>query len=137
MRFRKEKKVLSNFKKKQDFVCDDQSFECLVREALASLPEEFRKNMENVAIIIEEEFKDDFPEKGEELLGLYHGIPKKERGFWYGNTLPDRIVIYKNPIMRISANWEELKENIRQTLFHEVGHYFGLDEEDLRALEES
>ncbi len=89
-----------------------------------------------MAILIE----DDSPEgtrepKEEELLGLYHGISRKDRGFWYGNVLPDRIVIYRKPLERISTSGKELKENIRQTVIHEVGHYFGFDEEELRQLE--
>jgi len=114
-------------------------FEQLVREAVASLPEEIKKRLENVAIIIEEEP----PEEGEigeeedqELLGLYHGIPYKDRGFWYGNVLPDRIVIYRKPLERMSRSLQELKENVRQTVLHEVGHFFGFDEEGLRRLEE-
>ena len=70
------------------------------------------------------------------MLGLYHGISQKDRGFWYGNALPDRIIIYRKPLVRISASLQELKENIRQTVIHEIGHYFGFDEEELRSLEE-
>jgi predicted Zn-dependent protease with MMP-like domain len=81
-----------------------------------------------------EDFKEDREEEGD-LLGLYQGISKKDRGFWYGNVLPDCITIYRNPIERMSSNLGELRENIRQTVIHEVGHYFGLDEEDLRSLE--
>jgi predicted Zn-dependent protease with MMP-like domain len=72
----------------------------------------------------------------QELLGLYHGISHKDRGFWYGNVLPDRIIIYRKPLERISANSQDLRENIRQTVVHEVGHYFGFDEEALRRFEE-
>lgn len=109
-----------------------------VQEAVASLPRELRDRMENVAILIE-----DHPSRGDrdwlegkgELLGLYHGISHKERGIGYGNVLPDRIVIYRNPLERISSNLENLRENIRRTVLHEVGHYFGFDEEGLRHLE--
>ena len=72
----------------------------------------------------------------QELLGLYHGVSQKDRGFWYGNTLPDRIIIYRRPLERISSSLEDLRENIRQTVIHEIGHYFGFDEEELRRLEE-
>jgi predicted Zn-dependent protease with MMP-like domain len=67
---------------------------------------------------------------------LYQGVSKKDRGFWYGNVLPDTIIIYQGPLERMSTSREELRENVRQTVVHEVGHYFGLDEEQLRALEE-
>lgn len=123
-------------KRKKGFFCGKRSFELLVKEAVASLPEEIKKNLENVAIIIEEDYPGKKSKENHELLGLYHGIPKSERGFWYGNTLPDRIVIFKKPLERISTHWEELRENIRRTVFHEVGHYFGLSEDDLRFLEE-
>jgi predicted Zn-dependent protease with MMP-like domain len=114
-------------------------FEQLVREAVEALPQELRSRLENVAIIVEEEPPGRTKKRGEnrqELLGLYHGISQKDRGFWYGNVLPDRIIIYRKPLERISASFQDLKENVRQTVVHEVGHYFGLDEEDLQRLEE-
>lgn len=116
-----------------------RQFERWVQEAVASLPRDLRDRMENVAILIE-----DNPSRGDrdwlegngELLGLYHGISHKDRGVGYGNVLPDRIVIYRNPLERISSNLDNLRENIRRTVLHEVGHYFGFDEEGLRQLEE-
>lgn len=128
--------MTNQLRRKKGFFCGIRSFELLVKEAIASLPEEIKKNLENVAIIIEEDFSNKKSKESHELLGLYHGVPKSERGFWYGNTLPDRIVIFKRPLERLSTNWEELRENIRRTVFHEVGHYFGLSEDDLRSLEE-
>lgn len=114
-------------------------FEQTVKEVVDSLPAELKGRLQNVAFIIEEDFSG-VPEKWEageqELLGLYHGISQKDRGFWYGNVLPDRIIIYRKPLVRISASLQELKENIRQTVIHEIGHYFGFDEEELRSLEE-
>jgi predicted Zn-dependent protease with MMP-like domain len=114
-------------------------FEQRVKEIVESLPPELRDRLENVAFIVEEN-PSGIPgegEKGEEgLLGLYHGISQKDRGFWYGNTLPDRIIIYREPLERISPSLSDLKENIRQTVIHEIGHYFGFDEEELRNLEE-
>ncbi len=114
-------------------------FERLVQEAVESLPEQLKSRLENVVILVEEESTsppDDWEENGQELLGLYQGVSQKDRGFGYGNVLPDRIVIYRKPLERISADSQELEENIRQTVFHEVGHYFGLDEEELAELEE-
>jgi predicted Zn-dependent protease with MMP-like domain len=115
-----------------------QFFEELVREAFDTLPEDLKDHLENVVILVEEDSGEDFfGAIGEEqdLLGLYHGVPQKDRGFWYGNVLPDRIIIYQKPLERISRNLEELRENIRQTVIHEVGHYFGFDEEELAELE--
>ena len=114
-------------------------FERLVREAVDSLPRDLKNRLENVVILVEEkpgEIPGKSIENGQELLGLYHGISQKDRGFWYGNVLPDRIIIYRQPLERISSNFKELKENIRQTVIHEVGHHFGFDEEGLRRIEE-
>ncbi len=125
--------------RKRGFSRGRQIFEKMVQEAVDSLPEEMKRQMENVAVMVEEEPPEDWEEEtGEsgELLGMYQGVSKKERGFWYGNVLPDCIMIYRGPLERMSASAEELKENIRQTVIHEVGHYFGLGEEDLRRLED-
>lgn len=114
-------------------------FEKLVREAVESLPPELRRRLENVAFIVEDDCpagSEEWEENGQELLGLYHGISQRDRGFWYGNVLPDRIIIYRRPLERISTSSQELRVNVRQTVFHEVGHYFGFDEEQLRRLEE-
>jgi len=125
--------------RRQGFPGGKRLFERLVREAIDSLPEDMKGQLENVAILVEEEPPEDWEEGGGEegeLLGLYQGISKKDRGFWYGNVLPDCITIYRNPLERMSATMEELRKNIRQTVIHEVGHYFGLDEEELQSLEE-
>ncbi len=123
----------------KSFSGERRFFEQTVKEVVESLPTGLKGRLENVAFIIEEDFAG-IPEKWkggeEELLGLYHGISQKDRGFWYGNALPDRIIIYRKPLVRISASLKELKENIRQTVIHEIGHYFGFDEEELRSLEE-
>jgi predicted Zn-dependent protease with MMP-like domain len=125
--------------RKQGFSKGKRGFEKLVQEAVDSLPEEMRERLENVAIMVEDDPPEDWEEEmgeGGELLGLYHGISKKDRGFWYGNVLPDRILIYRKPLERMSATLEDLRENVRQTVIHEVGHYFGLDEEELQELED-
>jgi predicted Zn-dependent protease with MMP-like domain len=70
-----------------------------------------------------------------ELLGLYQGVPLDRRGFYYGNVLPDKITLFKIPIESICKTKEEIEEKVREVVIHEVGHYFGLDEERLRDLE--
>ena len=114
-------------------------FERLVREAVASLPEELKNQLENVAIMIEENppaHATVGEDPGQDLLGLYNGIMKKDRGFGYGNVLPDQIIIYRKPLERMSSSLDDLRENVRQTVIHEIGHYFGFDEEELQRLEE-
>jgi predicted Zn-dependent protease with MMP-like domain len=121
---------------------DPKRFHQLILRALQDLPAEFRRKMENVEILVE-----DWPPRerrrgrggrrgGGSLLGLYHGYPLKERGPWYGNVLPDQITIYQGPIERICRNEKEMKEQVREVVLHEIGHYFGLEEEELRAIEE-
>jgi predicted Zn-dependent protease with MMP-like domain len=121
------------------FSAGGRAFEKMVQDALDTIPRQLKDRLENVAFMVEDE-PSSLPEEWEEaeknLLGLYHGISRKDRGFWYGNALPDRILIYRKPLERISGNLQELRENIRQTVIHEVGHYFGFDEEELRDLEE-
>jgi predicted Zn-dependent protease with MMP-like domain len=122
--------------RKHGFSGGKTRFERWVWEAYESLPAMLKERLENVAILVE----DDSPQRtreypGEELLGLYHGVSRKDRGVWYGNVLPDRIIIYRKPLERMSASLAELKKNIRDTVIHEVGHYFGFEEDELRQLE--
>lgn len=124
---------------KEGFSVGIRAFEKMVKEALETIPPELKDRLENVAFLVEDEpsgLPDEWEEEDPDLLGLYHGVSRKDRGFWYGNALPDRIVIYRRPLERISADLDELRENIRQTVIHEVGHYFGFDEEELRELED-
>jgi predicted Zn-dependent protease with MMP-like domain len=111
-------------------------FEKLVARAVQSLPPKFLERLENVEVVVEDEpTVEDLElagiERGGTLLGLYHGVPQSERGTWYGNILPDRIVIYQRPTEGAAADRREIREEIRITLMHEIGHYFGLDEDEL------
>jgi predicted Zn-dependent protease with MMP-like domain len=117
------------------------AFDRLVHEALESIPSRFRRAMSNVAIVIEEEpgfglLAEMEIEPPDTLLGLYQGIPLTERRWDYGNTLPDRILLFKGPLERSSTSEEDLVVAIGETLIHEIGHYFGLSEEEIAEIEE-
>jgi predicted Zn-dependent protease with MMP-like domain len=112
---------------------DRDRFEALVVAALDEIPTKFRKLIDNVNVQVEE----DSP-PGTNLLGLYHGVPYTYRSPGsYGNLPPDVIVIYKRPIESISRTDEEIKDQVRMTVLHEVGHYFGLSEAELRDIEKA
>jgi len=118
----------------------EEEFEGLVAEAINSLPENFKEKMENIAIAIEDlpsqelliEMKIKSPYG---LLGLYRGVPYPRRGIWYRNVLPDKIIIFKKSIEVRCRNREDIKESVRRVVIHEIGHYFGLNEADLRKIE--
>jgi predicted Zn-dependent protease with MMP-like domain len=112
-----------------------EEFEELVGRALDGLPDDFAEMLENVAVVVEEEpDPDDLEQMGmdadEELFGLYQGVPLPERAGPY-SALPDRIAIYRGPILRYCQNRREVIREVRDTVIHELGHYFGLDEEDM------
>jgi predicted Zn-dependent protease with MMP-like domain len=104
-----------------------EAFEVLVADALASIPENLRAEMENVAIIV-----DDRTPPGP-LFGLYEGIPLTKRGSYAGVT-PDRITLFLATICRSASTPDDLGRRVRVTLLHEVGHHFGMDESRLREL---
>jgi predicted Zn-dependent protease with MMP-like domain len=113
--------------------------EDLVGKALDELPEEFAELLDNVAVMVEEEPSDedletvgmdpDDPDR-DELLGLYHGVALPERDVYY-SALPDRVVIYAGPIRRCCESRREAIEEIKNTVIHELGHYFGMEEEQM------
>ena len=111
---------------------DRNRFEALVEQALDDLPAAFRERLTNVAIIVE-----DLPPPGIGnqgiLLGLFHGIPRTEKSVFYAAP-PDHIFLYQKNIEAVSKNDWDVRHQIRETLLHEVGHYFGLSEEELRGI---
>ena len=116
-------------------------FKQLVNEALETIPEDFRAAMQNIAIVIEDEpSPEQLDEVGIEpedtLLGLYEGIPLTERQWAHGNTLPDKITLFQGPIEDASEDEDDTVIAIGETLIHEIGHYFGLSEEEIEAIEE-
>jgi predicted Zn-dependent protease with MMP-like domain len=118
---------------------DREKFESLVDEAVSRLPRRFKKYLKNIAVMVEDRPPRDDPggtRSGGLLLGLYHGVPLQHRGPYYGNVPPDVIVIYKNSIELICRTDEEIKERVREVVLHEIGHYFGLSEAELRDIEE-
>jgi predicted Zn-dependent protease with MMP-like domain len=104
-----------------------ERFEDLVRDALDEVPDELLKLMDNVVILVE----DDSPEG---LLGLYVGHALTERGWHYGGVLPDRIMIYRHPILRICDSEEDVIEEVAITVVHEIAHHFGIDDDRLHEL---
>jgi predicted Zn-dependent protease with MMP-like domain len=116
-------------------------FEELVRDALASIPRRFRAALHNVAIVVEDEPSAELLdqmdiEPPDTLLGLYQGTPLTERRWDYGNTLPDQVVLFQGPIERDAEDEEDMQVAIAETLIHELGHYFGLSEEEIEEIEE-
>jgi predicted Zn-dependent protease with MMP-like domain len=103
-------------------------FEDVVAAALDELPPQLAAALDNVAIVIEDENPED-----PDLFGLYHGVPLPERGDMAGQ-LPDTISIYRIPLEESFPDPEELREEVRITVLHELGHYFGLDEERIAEL---
>jgi predicted Zn-dependent protease with MMP-like domain len=105
-------------------------FESLVGDALDSIPRELAALIDNVAVFVEDEA--DPPQPG--LLGLYEGVPRTARGQWYAGVLPDRITIYRLPILRICQSRQEVADQVRITVVHEIAHHFGLGDSELRGL---
>ena len=113
-------------------------FDQLVRDALDQLPEEFASRLDNVYVTVEETpSADDLeavgmaPDEGDELLGLYHGTALDERGMDYGGALPDRVVLYRRSILIGCETIADARQEIVDTLVHELGHHFGLGDDDM------
>ena len=107
-------------------------FEKLVEQSLDLLPDVFRSRLTNVAIIIEDAPPEE-PDRGSLLLGLFHGVPRTEKSVFYAAP-PDHIYLYQKNIEAVCSNEQQIEEQIRDTLLHEIGHYFGLNEEELRNI---
>jgi len=117
-----------------------ERFEELVEEALAELPEQFRERIQNLAVVVEDKPSREVYERTGStpfslILGLYHGVPFKHRGPFYGNLPPDVITIYQKPIEQICTTEKEIKKKVREVVFHEVGHYFGFNDKELKEIE--
>ena len=117
------------------------AFERLLVEAVALIPKRFRKEINNLALVVEDEpsleLLDEMEiEPPDSLYGLYQGTPLTERTWQYGNQLPDRITLFQRPIEEDCEDEEEVRAVIGETLIHEVGHYFGMSEDEIEAIEE-
>lgn len=116
-------------------------FERLVAEAITLIPARFRKEMTNLAVVVEDEpgaellaeMEIDPPDS---LYGLYTGTPLTERGWDFGNRLPDQITIFQRPIEEDCDDEDDMRKIIGETLIHEVGHYFGMSEEEIEDIEQ-
>lgn len=118
----------------------DTDFENLISRAMDELPQEYIANLDNVAITYADE---PTPEqltkqgvrRGQLLLGLYEGIPRIARGAGYNLVLPDKITLFKHPIVLVTHDEAELFEQIKRTLWHEIAHHYGLDHDRIHELE--
>jgi predicted Zn-dependent protease with MMP-like domain len=117
------------------------AFRRLVSEALEDLPEEFRAKMDNVEVVVERRptaEQEDAGGEGEDeglLMGLYEGVPLTSRTSAYGGVLPDRITLFQENIEAVCDTDEEIVEEIRKTILHEIAHHFGIDDERLHELD--
>ena len=108
-----------------------EEFEEAVTDGLDRLPDELARQMSNVVVLVE----DDGPPDDPQLLGLYEGTPLTERGEWWGaGSLPDRITIFRHPILAICDTREDVVEEVAVTVVHEIAHHFGIDDDRLHEL---
>jgi predicted Zn-dependent protease with MMP-like domain len=106
---------------------DSAGFEEYAEDALGALPSDLRARMSNVAIVVEDE-----PPPGQRLLGLYQGVPLTRRSSLYGGVLPDKITIYRGPLVRLyGQDAERLRREVRRVVLHEIAHHFGISDERL------
>jgi predicted Zn-dependent protease with MMP-like domain len=111
------------------YVVTNERFEELADEALASLPAELASQMENVAIIVEDEAP------GRNLFGLYEGVPLTKRGpMSYSGVMPDRITLYQSAICRVCFSEEDVRAQVRKTVVHEIAHHFGISDPRLEEM---
>jgi len=116
-----------------------ENFEKLVKEGIEAIPEKFLEKLKNVDIVIEDEPS---PEQLDKLktrkdsfiLGLYEGVPQTQR-WHYGQVLPDKITIFRKPIERVANSEQEIKEIVKNTVWHEIAHHFGMNEKEVRKAE--
>jgi predicted Zn-dependent protease with MMP-like domain len=119
-----------------------RQFEALVEKAMRRLPKRFRSKIQNIAVVVEDWADDETLadlgiEPPDTLYGLYRRIDLTRRDSSYANVMPDTITIYQGPIEEDCADEAEMAELVRDTVIHELGHYFGLDDETMERIEDS
>jgi predicted Zn-dependent protease with MMP-like domain len=115
-------------------------FENLVKEAVMDLPERISSKMENIAVTVDErpsveQLSKTGTRQGSFLLGIYEGIPQNAWGKSFGGHLPDKITIFKESIERFATNPEDIKNMVKNVVWHEIAHHFGFDEKKVREME--
>lgn len=118
----------------------DQEFDALISRAMDELPQEYIKGLENVAIVMadnptEEQARKMKLDNNHLLLGLYEGIPLTKRGAGYTFVLPDKITLFKHPLLMVTHDEASLFAQIKRTLWHEIAHYYGLDHDHIDKLQ--
>ena len=122
-------------------VISDEEFDRLVTAAMDALPQQYIKGLDNVAILYADQPDEYQREKARldnrhMLLGLYEGIPLTQRGAGYSFVLPDKITLFKHPLLAISKSPEDFFEQVKRTLWHEIAHYYGLSHSDMHRLQD-
>jgi predicted Zn-dependent protease with MMP-like domain len=124
-------------RRRRSLAISDEEFSALVRQAIDSLPADYAKLLTNVAVVVEDEpprevLEDLELESEDDLLGLYQGTPLDSESFFHaGGHLPARISIYRGPILRLCRTKAQVVQEVRDTVVHEIGHHFGLDDEEM------
>jgi predicted Zn-dependent protease with MMP-like domain len=121
-------------------IITDEDFDALISKAMDELPQEYIKGLNNVAIVYADEPDEHQSKKaglheGGLLLGLYEGIPLTQRGGNYTFVLPDKITLFKHPLLMVSHDAQSFYEQIKRTLWHEIAHYYGLNHDRIHELE--
>jgi predicted Zn-dependent protease with MMP-like domain len=118
----------------------DEEFDKIISQAMDELPDEYIQKLNNIVVTYEDEPTPEQREKlrlrcDQTLFGLYEGIPLTKRGAGYNFVLPDKITIFKNPILAFSHDLTSFKAHVKHTLWHEIAHFFGLDHGRIHAIE--
>jgi len=119
---------------------DEKKFEKLVNEGIGAIPEKFLRLLDNVVVVVEDDVSEETRQKmgmkdDECLFGLYEGVSKIRRGGGYFGVLPDKITIFKLPILEAAATLEEAREIVKNTVWHEIAHHFGMEEQEIHEAE--